>query len=207
MTRIGIAGVLIGVASCASKPQKLFDGSTLEGWTQRGGKASYTVTDGCIVGATRPNTSNSFLCTVQTFRDFVLELEFKVDPELNSGVQIRSESTPGYKDGVVHGYQVEIDPSARAWTGGIYDESRRGWLASLEGKPEAQKAFREGEWNRMRVEARGDRIRTWVNGVATADLRDSMTAEGFIGLQVHGIGKRESELKVMFRNIVVRRLD
>jgi hypothetical protein len=193
------------VAACA--PRRLFDGRTLEGWTQRGGKASYTVEDGCIVGATRPDQPNSFLCTNEVYRDFVLELEFRADPEVNSGVQIRSLSLPENRGGVVHGYQVEIDTTARAWTGGIYDESRRGWLAPLDKNPEAQKAYRHGEWNRFRIEARGDRIRTWVNGVAAADLRDSMTAEGFIALQVHGVGKRAEPLTIRFRTIELRRLD
>ena len=106
----------------------LFNGKTLEGWEQRGGKAKYAVEDGAIVGTTVPRTPNSFLCTKKVEGDFVLELEFKVDPRLNSGIQIRSNSVPGYGKGVVHGYQVEIDPSERSYSCGVYDESRRGWL-------------------------------------------------------------------------------
>lgn len=203
------------MASCASQGGRdsrsaahpLFDGKTLTGWVQRGGKASYSAEDGCIVGATRPNQANSFLCTEESFGDFVLELDFQVDPALNSGVQIRSESKPEYKNGVVHGYQVEIDPAARAWTGGIYDESRRGWLVNLEKNPEARAAFKQGQWNHFRIEAKGDHIQTWLNGVAAADLHDSMTLSGFIGLQVHGVGDRKDELKIRWRNIVLTRLD
>ena len=66
------------------------------------------------------------------YDDFILELDFKVDPEMNSGIQIRSNSFPEYNNGRVHGYQIEIDPSERAWSGGIFDEGRRGWLADLE---------------------------------------------------------------------------
>lgn len=195
------------LASCASKTQRLFDGRTLNGWTQRGGKASYTVEDGCIVGATRPNQPNSFLCTVENFGDFVLEIDFLPDPEMNSGVQIRSQSLPEYRDGVVHGYQVEVDTTPRAWTGGIYDESRRGWLAPLDKNPVAQKAFRHGQWNHFRIEAKGSRIRTWLNGVPAAELEDSMTPKGFIALQVHGVGPREDPIRIRFRNIVLTRLD
>ncbi len=97
----------------------LFDGKSLEGWTQKGGKAKYEVEDGVIVGKTVPGTPNSFLCTKKLYADFELEVEFKVHQELNSGVQIRSNSLPDYRNGVVHGYQVEIDPSDRAWSGGI----------------------------------------------------------------------------------------
>ncbi|MHC4908252.1 MAG: family 16 glycoside hydrolase [Planctomycetota bacterium] len=187
--------------------ERLFDGTTLNGWTQRGGKATYTAEDGAIVGRTAPNQPNSFLCTEELYGDFVLELEFKVDDELNSGVQIRSESTPEYRNGRVHGYQVEIDPSTRAWSAGIYDESRRGWLAPLETNEAARRAFRNGAWNRLRVVARGDRFQTFLNGVPAADLTDDMTAAGFIGLQVHGVGSRTDTLEVRWRDIRLKQLD
>src|SRR5688500_15298757 len=125
----------------------LFNGKDLSGWEQKGGKALYEVKDGAIVGTAVMNTPNSFLCTKKNYKDFILELDVKVDTAMNSGIQIRSQSKPDYKKGVVHGYQVEIDPSERAWSGGIYDEQRRGWLQNLEGKSEAQKAFNKYEWN------------------------------------------------------------
>src|SRR5699024_12531814 len=95
------------------------------------GEADFQVEDGEIVGTTVTNTPNSFLVTDKEYCDFILELELKVNDHMNSGIQIRSESTADYKDGRVHGYQVEIDPSVRAWSGGIYDEARRGWLYPL----------------------------------------------------------------------------
>ena len=106
----------------------LFNGKNLDGWTQRGGVATYEVIDGAIVGTTVPKTPNSFLCTEKEFGNFILEVEYKVDPTLNCGIQFRSLSTPDYKDGRVHGYQAEIDPSDRGWSAGIYDEGRNGWL-------------------------------------------------------------------------------
>ncbi len=183
---------------------ELFDGTSLTGWVQRGGEAKYAVEDGVIVGSTVPRTPNSFLCTEKMYGDFVLELEFKVDSALNSGVQIRSNSLPGYKDGRVHGYQVEIDPSDRAWSGGIYDEGRRGWLNDLRGNKAARSAFRPNDWNQYRVVAIGDSIKTWINGTPAADLVDSMTSRGFIALQVHGVGKREEALQVRWRNIRIQ---
>ena len=185
----------------------LFDGRTLEGWRRLGGRAEYRVEDGQIVGTTRPGEPNSFLCTERQYEDFVLELEFRVDPELNSGIQIRSNSFPDYHDGRVHGYQVEIDPSQRAWSGGIYDEARRGWLAPLDEASPARQAFRQDGWNRLRIVARGDTLMTWLNGVATARLVDSMTPRGFIGLQVHGVGDRTDPLEVRWRDIRIRELD
>lgn len=183
--------------------QNLFNGKTLDGWVQRGGKAKYAAEDGEIVGRSVPNTPNSFLCTEREYADFILEYEFKVDPRLNSGVQIRSNSVAGYRDGRVHGYQVEIDPSERAWTAGVYDEGRRGWLCDLKQNEPARRAFRQNQWNRVRVEARGDHIRTWLNGVPAADLRDELTRSGFIGLQVHGT-KETEPMEVRWRNLRIK---
>lgn len=182
----------------------LFDGETLDGWTQKGGEAEYEVRDGAIVGTTVHGTPNSFLTTDKMYDDFILELEYKVDPSMNSGIQIRSNSFPHYMDGRVHGYQVEIDPSDRAWSGGIYDEARRGWLNPMDGNPEAQKAFKQNEWNHYRIEAIGDTIKTWVNGVPAAHLIDDKTSSGFIALQVHSIGDdQKAGAKIMWRNIKI----
>ena len=185
--------------------QPLFDGKTLAGWKQLGGKARYRVEDGVIVGSSVRGTPNSFLCTEKNYGDFVLEFEVKVDSTLNSGVQIRSHSLKDYKKGRVHGYQVEIDPSNRAWSGGIYDEARRGWLDDLKDNEPARKAFKNGQWNLYRIEAIGDSMKTWVNGVAAADLVDSMTLSGFIGLQVHS-SKSEEPLTVRWRNLRIKDL-
>ena len=177
----------------AQKWQSLFNGKNLSGWTQRGGKAVYKVENGTIVGYTKMNTDNSFLCTKKDYADFILEFEFRIDDDLNSGVQLRSHSLKSYMNGRVHGYQFEIDPSPRAWTGGLYDEARRAWLYPLTKNPAAQPAFKKGVWNQARVEAIGKSIRTWVNGIACADLFDDADLSGFIALQVHGIGKDQSK--------------
>ena len=187
---------------------ELFDGETLKGFRQLGGKAKYHVEDGAIVGTTVLKTPNSFLATEKLYADFELELEYLVDPHMNSGVQIRSEVRP---NGRVFGYQVEIDPSDRAWSGGIYDEARRGWVNDLKDKLEARKAFRQNEWNHYRVVCIGDWIRTWINGVPAADLRDSETLEGFIALQVHSYNpakhpEKKPDLQVRWRNIRLRPL-
>lgn len=186
---------------------ELFDGKTLKGWTQRNGEAKYAVEDGAIVGRTVHNTRNSFLCTDKHYANFIFEVEYKVDPRMNSGVQIRSHSLKSYRNGQVHGYQVEIDPSDRAWSGGIYDEGRRGWLNPLKDNPAAQKAFKQNQWNHYRVEAIGDRIKTWVNGVPAADLHDALTPSGFIALQVHSIPKDKPEgMEIRWRNVRIKNL-
>jgi len=194
----------------------LFNGEDLDGWELKGGKAKFTVEDGVIVGTSVPNTTNSFLCTKQDFSDFMLYFEFKGHPSLNSGVQIRSQSKPEYQDGRVHGYQCELEDEAqdRDWFGGIYDEGRRGWLYPDKKNEElcarfseqGKKVWKNGEWNTVQIEAKGDRIQTWINGEFRADLTDGMTSEGFIGLQVHGVGGRTEPMSVRWRNIRIKEL-
>lgn len=172
-----------GRPSPAGETVSLFDGKSLDGWKKVGGGATYRVEGGCIVGEVGPG-ANTFLRTEKTYSDFRLELDVKLDVPGNSGIQFRGHQRPG-ENGRVFGYQCEIDPSDRAWTGGIYDEARRGWLFPLKDHPEAQKAFKKTEWNHFVIEAKGPRLRTWVNGVPCADLTDATDAEGFIALQVH----------------------
>lgn len=193
------------LASCAEKGpkwQELFNGKDLQGWEKLNGTAEYKIEDNTIVGISQLNTPNTFLATTENYDDFILEFEFKVDNGLNSGVQFRSNSLADYRDGRVHGYQFEIDPSDRSWTGGIYDEARRGWLYPMNYNPEGEKAFIKEEWNSARIEAIGNSIRTWVNGVLCADIVDDTTPSGFIALQVHAIKDAAQEGKtVAWRNI------
>lgn len=180
----------------------LFDGKTIAGWRKAGGGATYWVEDGCIVGKVGPGP-NTFLCTEKTFKNFILKLEAKFDEPGNSGIQIRSHRRP--QDGRVYGYQCEIDPSERSWSGGIYDEARRGWLFKLDTNEEARKAFKRDDWNEFVIEAQGRRIRTWVNGVPCADFTDESDQadlEGFIALQVHA-GKKG---QIRWRNIRIKEL-
>lgn len=177
--------------------EQLFNGKNLKGWTKLNGKAEYQVKDGVITGISKMGTPNTFLATEKVYGDFILEFDFKVDDGLNSGVQFRSLSTKDFQNGRVHGYQFEIDPSARAWTGGIYDEARRGWLYPMTANAPAQTAFKNNVWNKARIEAIGNSIRTWVNGIACANIWDDMTLNGFIALQVHSIGDKKDEGKTV----------
>ncbi len=182
--------------------ENLFNGKDLKGWHSLNGHAKYEAINGELVGTTVLNEPNSFLATDKEYGDFILELEFKVDNSMNSGVQFRSESNATYMNGRVHGYQMEIDPSARAWSGGIYDEARRNWLYPLEYNLSAKKAFKRDQWNKYRIECIGTTLRTWVNGIPCAHLIDDMTMKGFIALQVHQVSKPEDAGKqIRFRNI------
>lgn len=184
---------------------KLFNGNDLTGWKQLNGKAKFEVKDGEIVGTTVAGEPNSFLVTEKTFRDFVLELEFIIDDGTNGGVQFRSESKPDYQNGRVHGYQMEIDPTPRAWTGGIYDEARRDWLYPLEYNVAAKKLFKARGWNHARIECIGSVLRTFINGMPAANVVDNLTGSGFIALQVHGVSNAAEAGKVVrFRNVRIQ---
>lgn len=202
---VALACVLLAVPVAAQDGgwRPLFNGKSLDGWYQCNGTAPFSVEDGTITGRTVVKSPNSFLCTKERFGDFILEYDVWVATNLNSGMQLRSTADPAIKNGRVHGYQVEIDPSDRAWSGGIYDEARRGWLHTLAGQDAARKAFKMGEWNTFRVEAIGTSIRTWLNGVPCANIVDNLSPTGVLGLQVHSIGsdeKKAGEL-IRFRNI------
>ena len=205
----GIVATAVLVRTDARGPEPLFNGKDLTGWTVVNGKAPYTVENGVIVGSTVADSPNSFLATDRKFKDFILELELKQDiGPSNSGVQFRGQRRADYRDGRVFGYQCEIDPSERAWTGGIYDEQRRDWLYQGNLNPPGQKAYKFGEWNRIRVEAIGPSLRTFINDIPVAQVIDDMDAEGFIALQVHSISKpEEAGRKVMFRNIRIQTSD
>lgn len=203
--------------------ERLFDGKSLDGWTVHSGTATYKVENKTIVGTTVLGSPNTFLCTNREYGDFILDFEVKVDSELNSGVQFRSliagpstvlkvvqngkEIERKLPPDRVYGYQVEIAANSKD-AGNVYDEARRAvFLDDFSGKPAAQKAFKDGKWNKYRVECKGDSIRTWVNGVPAADFRDSMTTRGIIGLQVHQVPKEKYKpYQVRWRNLRIREL-
>ncbi|PLK44245.1 DUF1080 domain-containing protein [Emticicia sp. TH156] len=196
-----VAMLLISSAAHAQW-KDLFNGADLKGWIKRNGNAEYRIENKTIIGVSRLNTPNTFLCTETLYADFVLEMDVKVDIGLNSGIQIRSISDPAVMNGRVHGYQVEIDPAPRAWSGGIYDEARNGWLYPMSANPQGRVAFRNGQWNRYHIEAIGPNIKTWINGIPCANVLDAQTARGLIALQVHQIKRPEQEgLTVQWKNI------
>lgn len=177
----------------------LFNGKDLSGWEAKGGKAKYEVSDGAIIGTAEPNTPNTFLCTKGTYEDFILELKVFLPNHLNSGIQFRSN----FIDGVVRGYQCEIDPSERAFSGGIYEEQLRGWLYPLSINEKATSAFALGKWNSVRIECFGNQIRTYINGQMCSYLVDDAASSGFIGLQVHSIGENEAGYQVKWKDIKI----
>jgi quinoprotein glucose dehydrogenase len=189
----------------------LFDGSTLNGWAHLNGGHRFTVEDGAIVGRTVENSAsmNSFLCTLQEFDDFELELETTIDRITNSGIQIRSQVRPVAMTGRsfeaaagrVNGPQVEIRRTYKGQpaTGLLYGEAMgTDWLSSQQKIDEGHSHFVDEGWNKLRIVANGPRIQTWLNGQPVEDIVNDAVhrthARGFIGLQIHGLSAREVNL-------------
>ena len=193
------------------KYKAIFDGKTLEGWTQRNGTATYRVEKKAVVGKTNEGSPNSFLCTDKEYANFDLVFEVKVDDRLNSGVQIRSQTKGGPK-GRVNGPQVEIEASGKngAEAGYLYGEAAGGWMTPAD-KRKPHKHFKDGKWNRYRVLAKGANIKVWINDELISDLNDEAKLKshpkGFIGLQVHGIGRGQGPYEVRWRKIKIKELD
>jgi len=199
---ISLICILLGAGNLFAQNWKaLVTDKDLSGWEKRNGTAEYLVEGDEVIGISKVGTPSTYLCTKEKYTDFILEVDVKVEVGLNSGIQFRSNSISDYKDGAVHGYQCEIDPSGRKWSGGIFDQSRRGWIYPVTMNEPGRQAFQNGTWNKYRIEAIGNTIRTWINGVQVTNLVDDMTAEGFIAFQVHSIGKNKERdgLKVRWK--------
>lgn len=188
--------------------KNLFNGKDLSGWKAVAGKASFAINDGIIEGTAVYGTGNTFLITEAQYTDFILEVDLKINHiSSNSGIMTRGQFDAAGQEGrgLVYGYQVEADPTPRAWSGGIYDEARRGWFYPLDLNPTAKSAFKMGEWNTYRIEAIGNTIKTWINGQEVAYFVDDLDARGFIGLQVHSIQNKEDEgRKTYFKNVNIQ---
>tara|TARA_R110002049_G_scaffold185580_3_gene353822 strand:- start:50478 stop:51146 length:669 start_codon:yes stop_codon:yes gene_type:complete len=210
--------LMTGIAM--SQDGKLLSNDSLDQWKKLGGDATYEMTDGMIVGKTGEG-KNTFL-TRGPYANFILEFDVKCDPGLNSGVQIRSHQYPGAtpqesspkrirEKGEVYGYQCEIRGEANGengCTGNFWDEGRRTkWLDETVDAAEKQEAYRPGEWNHIKIVAKGNRIQSFVNDTPVADFTDDRDASGFIGLQVHSVKKGTGPFQVAWKNIRIVELD
>lgn len=219
-----IFAAALGVAATAQAAEQkwvtLFDGKSLKGWKQVQGEAKYVIRDGAIVGLVTEGVGvNSFMATEELFGDFIFECEFRADAGINSGIQFRSVPADE-KVKRVYGYQFEIDPTPRGLTGGMYEEGRRSWFVPEKNNGEPQKEFaakhagkfKHGEWNKVRIEARGNHIRTFLNGQPMVDWVDKdeekRIKRGFFAFQVHSTKNKELFGKeAAFRNVRVMKLN
>lgn len=213
--------------------QDLFDGKTLNGWkvlnqdwTNPDVKPDFYVENNMLICNTVMNNEGGYLVTEKSYGNFILEFDVKIDTSLNSGLQCRSrvwekdtstvyvagdaqgtKRLTKWRTGYVWGYQVEVDPSSRAWSGGLYEPGNRGWIVTLAGNEAARKAFKPMDWNHFKIVMNGNKIQTWVNGVPTVDTTDDMSASGFIGLQFHGAYREwQKDKKSMWKNIKIKEL-
>ena len=196
----------------------LFNGKDIDGWVVKSGYCTYEVKDGMITGTTAKGSGNTFLTTPKEYGDF--ELKFDVllhDNGLNSGVQIRSKAKGDLNKygGRITGPQAEIEASP-GQSGFIYGEATgKGWLSpepkSKDKKVNSHDHFKNGQWNSYHIIAKGNNIKTFINGHAIADLTlpDDIAEQfsrGVIGLQVHSV-RGDPNWKVSWRNIYIKELD
>ena len=174
----------------------LFDGWSLDGWHVVGGTGEFKAEDGMIVGFGENIEGNTFLRTDRTFTDFDFRFSYKREHG-NSGMMFRALQKPG-ENGRVNGYQCEHgNRPERAWSGGIYDEARRGWMqphqTDLLGQAaftaQGQRLIKQEQWNDVRILCEGNVTKIWYNGELRVHFLDTdkehNTLEGFFGLQVH----------------------
>jgi putative heme-binding domain-containing protein len=195
----------------------LFNGKNLDGWAERNKSGSFRVKNGTIIGTAKEGLGTTFLCTNTEYDDFELEFETKlIDPELNSGVQIRSANRKPkgkQKIGPVEGPQVEFaakNPTRGTRSGNIFGQSWGGWLTP-KNEIRNHTSVKGGEWNHFRVLAQGDQVTTWINGnkIITTTIpadRHATHSSGFIGLQIHGIKDGTGPFEVAWRKIRLRPL-
>ncbi len=194
----------LAVASEAENWAPLFNGRNLDGWSNPYDWGRAWVDDGQIV---LQADKKFFLVTEKKYRDFIFEGEVKMpEGRSNSGFMFRCHQQPNR----VYGYQAEVDPSDRQWSGGLYDEGRRGWLHPRSDDADSARAFvaatkgafKRYDWNRYRIHCVGPSIRIYVNGVLTTDYVDATDREGYIAIQHHG----EAGKRYRFRNLRIREL-
>ena len=222
--------ILIIFTNCNNNTLKIFNGSNLNGWLNYGGGKFY-VENNCIVAEAITGLPNTFLHTEKKYQNFELQFDVKLDTVLNSGVQIRSNiyqndtetvrwggrfDQEGQKDlkniirkaGTFWGYQIEIDPTSRAWSGAIYEEAGRGFLHTPGINQKGKSAFKPLEWNHYKIRVKDNHIQSWVNGVIIGDVYDDLIDDGYIALQLHSIGKNKirANKKIRWKNLSLKEL-
>ena len=201
----------LGSALCLSAAEpwfSIFNGKDLTGWkiVAKENPASAVVEDGMMVLRQRPETvEHTFVASEETYRNFILELDLKDDPAVNSGILLRCVESPADARTRLNAYQVKIDDTPRAWTGGIFDDFGDSWkwMHDLSNNEAGRAAFKLGEWAHFRIECIGETIKVWVNGVPTCHLVDGKYTKGPIAFKIHSAGKnpKVSQNAIRLKNI------
>lgn len=180
--------------------QPIFNGKDLTGWKVPEPNPFWKVVDGVLVGENDEKLKGHLLRTEQSYKDFVLELEARWSGEIDSGVMLREPEL-----------QVQFGVSRslkRDMTGSFYVNKTS--FQPKSGYPDAgqakniEKLFKQGDWNKFRIEAKGDTFTVWLNGEQVSQFKDVNYAGGApIGLQIHpGL-----KMKVEFRNVRAKSLE
>ncbi|MFN4810652.1 MAG: DUF1080 domain-containing protein [Bacteroidota bacterium] len=182
--------------SSVAAQSSLFNGKNISGWQIHGTEKWY-VENGELICESGPDKEYGYLSTLKSYKDFVLKLEFKQEANGNSGVFFRST----VNGTIIKGWQVEVAPTGQH-TGGIYESYGRGWL--IKPVPEKEKYLKMGEWNRLKIQVKGSKVTTYLNGHEMIQLQDDKIAagEGGIALQIHSGGG----IKVRWRNLKIKEL-
>ncbi|WDE95532.1 DUF1080 domain-containing protein [Lentisphaera profundi] len=227
--KISLLALFSLAVSCvsSSEQQSLYNDPEFKDTLNVYNDGQYELKDGVVELTSK---KNFFFATKKRYTDFILEYEVKmpdVEEYSNSGVIFRGQVKEGKSKSII-GYQAEVDPSERAWSGGLYDQGRRGWLYPLHAKrsdrdedfkeskepvwSEAKKkVYKHLEWNKYRVECRGPEIKIFLNGSLMTHVIDTKSSEGHIAIQHHGskkfakTGKTDNIIK--FRNITIQELE
>lgn len=180
------------------KAKALFDGKTLKGW--QGHPDLFYVAENAIVAGSLEKSipQNEFLCAEREYRDFELQLDFKLaNGKGNAGIQIRSQRIPNHNEMI--GYQADI---GQQYWGCLYDESRRKKVLVTADKKVIKKVLKPMDWNHYKIRCMGRRIQLWINGGQTVDYLEpdpKIPLHGLIGLQIHSGDPSE----IRYKNITI----
>jgi len=216
LNTLSIAYLLLLLTSVSSAQKieapwkSLFNGENLTAWKMVGDKGLAYVQNGeIILQRTKDTKEHTFVTTKKKYSDFILEIDFKMDaPGFSTGVLIRcvdANSSPDTSRVRLYGYQIKIDNTVRNWTGGIFDDfgGTWKWMYDLSNNEPARQAFRTNDWNTFRIEAIGNNIKVWLNGVPSTNLINDKYSKGYIALKIHSLNNstKDEAVLVHFKNI------
>jgi len=175
--------------------QPIFNGKDLAGWKSPDPNPFWSVIDGVLVGENDEAKKGNVLWTEKAYRDFIIECEARWSGEIDSGILFRA---PELQMQMGVSRSLKRDLTGSFYTGGADKYPEAGQARDME------KLFKPGDWNRYKLEARGDTFTVWINGVQKVKYTNAKyTGAGPIGLQIHG----GLSMKVEFRNLRARALD
>jgi len=191
------AALVVSASAADVKLESAFNGKDLSGWKTSGADVFWTVTDGVLAGENKDSFKDykkgNMLYSEKSYQDVVIECECRFNGEIDSGIMVRRDAA-GKKD-----IQMQIGVSRslkKDMTGAFYigKYPEAGWA------PKVATLWKNGEWNKIRFQAKGDTYTVWINGEQVSNYVDANYPKaGPIGLQVHG----GVNMKVEYRNIAI----